>query len=208
MGKGYKTGFAVIFVLIILILGTYFCSKCVFNRKKTHSFSVVVDSIKNYGYTLDKRDSKLFKTTFKELKKILSEKEIDNTKYAELIAELYIIDLYDIENKVNKYDVPCLEYIYKSEQDKFKKMIKSGFYSKLEDNSDNDRKQELPSVESINIIETTPDKFSIGDKEFDSYNVAVEWTYNKDLGFDKKALITLVIDEGKAYVVKASPIMD
>lgn len=208
MGKGYKTGFAVIFVLIILILGTYFCSKCVFNRKKTHSFSVVVDSIKNYGYTLDKRDSKLFKTTFKELKKLLGEKEIDNTKYAELIAELYIIDLYDIENKVNKYDVPCLEYIYKSEQDKFKKMIKSGFYSKLEDNSDNDRKQELPSVESINIIETTPDKFSIGDKEFDSYNVAVEWTYKKDLGFDKKALITLVIDEGKAYVVKASPIMD
>lgn len=209
MGKGYRTGFLIILFLILCILGTYLCSKYVFTGKKTKSFSVVVDRIKDYNYTLDERDSKLMKEKFKELKKVLKNKnEIDYKSYSELLAELYILDLYDINSKVNKYDIPCLEYIMKDEVEKFKKMIKEDFYSKLEDNSDKDRKQELPSIKSINIISSNESTFKVGNEEKKSYVIRLEWEYNKDLGFDKKSEVITIVDNNKVYVVKHSPIMD
>ena len=209
MGRGYKTVFIVILVLILCILGTYLCSKYVFIGKKKTTFSVVVDKIKDYNYTLDERDPKLMKEKFKELKKVLKNKsEVDYKSYSELIAQLYIIDLYDINSKVNKYDIPCLEYIEKKEVDKFKKMIKEDFYSKLEDNSDKDRKQELPSIKSINVISNEETKFKLGEEEKDGYIITLEWEYDKDLGFDKKSEVTTIIDNSRVYVVKHSPILD
>ena len=130
MKKGYRTGILVLLFLVLVIGLTFFCSKFVFNVGKKQKFTVVVDNIKNYNYTLDERDSKLMKDKFNELKKLLKSKNVDYQKYSELLAELYIIDLYSIDNKVNKYDVPCLEYIYESQIDKFKSMIKGEFYSR------------------------------------------------------------------------------
>ncbi|MCR5788144.1 MAG: hypothetical protein K6G37_03570 [Bacilli bacterium] len=208
MGKGYRTGFLVILFLILVIMGTYYASNHFFNHKKKDSFSVVVDKINDYGYTLDERDSKVMRKTFKELKKVLKKDKVDDKEYANLLAELYIIDLYDINNKVNKYDVPCLEYIYPNEVDKFKSMIKDDFYSRLEDNSDKDRKQELPTVKSISVTSTEEDTIKVGEEEKNGYVVLVEWTYDKDLGFDNKAKVSLVKDDTKLYVVKHTPIMD
>ena len=121
---------------------------------------------------------------------------------------MYIIDLYDIDKKVNKYDVPCLEYIYQSEHEKFKKMIKEEFYSQIVDNSDGDRKQELPSIESIEVLSSDSSKSEINGKEYDGYTVTLSWQYKKDLGYDKKSEVRLVIDDGKLYVIKHSPIID
>lgn len=208
MGRGYKTGFLVICILILAILSTYIFSRFIFKPTKKDGFSKVVDKISKYDYTLDERDSKLMRSKFKELKNVLKSKDIDNDEYAKLIAQMYIIDLYDINNKVNKYDVPCLEYIYKSEHEKFKKMIKSEFYSQLIDNSDDDRKQELPSVKSVEVVSLDKGKIEVNGKEQDGYIVTLSWKYDKDLGFDKKGEIKLVLDEGKMYVVKHSPIID
>ena len=52
-----------------------------------------IDSIEYYGYTLTKSDTDIYKTTFKELTKVLNEKPIDNTLYAKLISKLFIIDV-------------------------------------------------------------------------------------------------------------------
>ena len=209
MKKGYKSGFWVIFVLILLILGTYICSHFIHKPTKKDGFSVVVDKISKYDYTLDERDSKLMREKFKELKKVLSSKnDINYESYASLLAQMYIIDLYDINNKVNKYDVPCLEYIYSTEKDKFKQMIKEEFYSQLIDNSDGDRKQELPSVKSIEALSSESSKIDVKGKDLDGYNITIKWEYDKDLGFDKKSVVSVVIDDGKAYVVKHSPIID
>ena len=209
MGKGYRTGFVVILILIISIIGVYVCSQFINRSKNKSGFSVVVDKISSYDYTLDERDSDLMRSKFKELKKVLKNKgQVDFEKYATLLAQMYIIDLYDVDKKVNKYDVPCLEYIYPSEKDKFKKMIKEEFYSQIVDNSDGDRKQELPSIKSIDVESTTPSKIKINGKEYESYDVTLSWEYDKDLGYDKKSTVTVVIDKEKAYVVKHSPIID
>lgn len=208
MGKGYRTGFVIILVLILAILSTYILSHFVFKPSKKEGFSKVVDKISKYGYTLDERDSKLMRGKFKELKKVLKNEEVDYNEYAKLIAQMYIIDLYDIDKKVNKYDVPCLEYIYPSEHDKFKKMIKLEFYSQVVDNSDGDRKQELPSIESIEVLSSDSTKIEVNNKEYDGYVVTLSWEYKKDLGYDKKSEVKLVVDDNKLYVVKHSPIID
>lgn len=208
MGKGYRTGFIVIFVLILAILAAYVFSHFIYKPTKKEGFSKVVDKISKYDYTLDERDSKLMRSKFKELKKVLKSSDVDYEEYAKLIAQMYIIDLYDINNKVNKYDVPCLEYIYKDEHDKFKKMIKTNFYSQVIDNSDDDRKQELPIVKSIEVDKIEKDKVEVKGKEQEGYVVSVSWEYEKDLGYDNKSEVKLVLDNNKMYVVKHTPIID
>lgn len=208
MGKVYKTGFLIILFLMLAILGAYICSHFLIKPTKKEGFSVVINKISKYGYTLDERDSKLMKEKFEELKETLSKDSVDMKEYASLLSQMYILDLYNINDKVNKYDVPCLEYILPAEKDKFKLMIKEEFYSKLIDNADGDRKQELPIVKTINVTSNEETKFQIHDKEFEGYKVVVEWDYEKDLGYDKKSEINLIIDDNKLYVVKHSPIID
>ena len=208
MGKGYRTGFVIILILILAILAAYVFSHFIYKPTKREGFSKVVDKISGYNYTLDERDSKLMRENFNELKKVLKSKEINYEEYAKLLSKMYIIDLYDINNKVNKYDVPCLEYIYKDEHDKFKKMIREEFYSQLVDNSDEDRKQELPIVKSVDVTSIEKNSVNVKGVEKDGYIINLSWKYEKDLGYDKKAEIKLVIDDNKIYVVKHSPIID
>lgn len=208
MKKGYRTGILIIIFLILSIGATYVSSKYFFHNFKKKKFTVVVDNISSYGYTLDKRDTKLMKEKFNELKKVVKAKEIDYKKYSELISQLYVIDLYTIDNKVNKYDVPCLEYIYNDQVDKFKSMIKWEFYSKIEDNSDKNRKQELPVVKSVEVTNVEETTYDINGEVKNGHVVTLEWIYEEDLGYDKKAQITTVIDNNKVYVVKHSPIID
>ena len=208
MGKGYRTGLIIILVLILSILATYIFSHFVFKYKKTTSFSKVVDKISKYDYTLDERDSKLMREKFKELKKVLKADDVNYDEYAKLLSQMYIIDLYDVNNKVNKYDVPCLEYIFEDEHDKFKKMIKNEFYSKLIDNSNNDRKQELPTITKISLDSIKETKFTINEIDYDGYQATLSWDYDKDLGFDKKAEVIVVKSNDKMYVAKHTPIID
>ena len=208
MNKGYRTGILIIIFLLLAIGAAYLSSKYFFNNFKKKKYTVVVDNINNYGYTLDKRDTKLMENKFDELKKVLKSKDVDFKIYSELIAQLYVIDLYTIDNKVNKYDVPCLEYLFPDQVEKFKSMIKWEFYSKIEDNSDKKRTQELPVVKDISVTNTEDTTYDINGESKTGYLITLEWTYEKDLGYDKKAMVTTVIDDNKVYVVKHSPIMD
>ena len=62
-----------------------------------------LDEIKEFNYTVSDSDSKLFKEKFKELKKVLSEKEIDNKKYATLVFAFSSLFLGKL-GKVTKLD--------------------------------------------------------------------------------------------------------
>lgn len=208
MGKGYKTGLLVITFFIIVIFGAYVYSRFHIKKTKKSGFSVVVDKISKYNYTLDERDSKLMREKFKDLKKVLKEKEINYSEYASLLAQMYIIDLYDLNNKVNKYDVPCLEYILDKEHDKFKKMIKNDFYSQLKDNSNGDRKQDLPTIKSIKVTDVGETTYDTGDVIYSGYLVKLEWEYDKELGFDKKSEIIVAKVDNQLYVIKQTPIID
>ncbi len=188
----------IIFIVIMLIFK-------IFGGKKEDTTVKVVDSIDNFGYTLDERDTKLMKDTYNELKKCLQNKDVDYDEYAKILAKLFIIDLYTINNKVNKYDVGSLEYVYPDNIDNFKLNVEDTLYKIVENNTDNKRKQSLPEVSSITVDDVKKDKFSYGEDEHDSYIVKANWQYAKDLGYDDSATVTLIQKDNRLYVVAFTP---
>ena len=110
-----------------------------------------VDEIKGFNYHLEDRDTALYKKEFQNLKTNLESKEIDYEEYAKSIAKMFIIDLYTIDNKVNKYDIGSLEFVHPDAKENFELNAKDTLYKYVMDNSYNDRTQELPIVSSITI---------------------------------------------------------
>lgn len=200
MKKKYKTLLIIIVICIIIIIGLLVIKKM--KNEGVKNNVKVVDSIVDFSYTLDERDTSLMKENYKELKKILKEKDINYEEYSQVIAKLFIIDLFTMDNKINKYDVGSLEYVYPETIDNFKLNIEDTIYKSMEDNTYDKRVQELPIVKSIEVIDTKTSTFKINEEELDSFIVTLNWEYEKDLGYDKEATITLIKENKKVYVVE------
>lgn len=200
MRKKYKRLLIVIIIFIVIIVGLIVIKKV--TTKSVKNDVKVVDSIDSFSYTLDERDTSLMKNTYNELKKVLKEKTIDKEKYASLLAELFVIDLFTIDNKINKYDVACLEYVYPSSIDNFKMNVEDTLYKRVEDNTFGKRKQTLPVVKSVSVSDVEKSTFKISDEEMESFVVKLTWDYEENLGYDTSASITLVEVDNKLYVVE------
>ena len=200
MKKKYKTLLIIIVICIILIIGLLVIKNM--KNEGVKNNVKVVDSIVDFSYTLDERDTSLMKENYKELKKMLKEKDINYEEYSQVIAKLFIIDLFTMDNKINKYDVGSLEYVYPETIDNFKLNIEDTIYKSMEDNTYDKRVQELPIVKSIEVIDTKTSTFKINEEELDSFIVTLNWEYEKDLGYDKEAIITLIKENKKVYVVE------
>lgn len=200
MKKKYKTLLIIIVICIIIIIGLLVIKNM--KNEGVKNNVKVVDSIVDFSYTLDERDTSLMKENYKELKKLLKEKDINYEEYSQVIAKLFIIDLFTMDNKINKYDVGSLEYVYPETIDNFKLNIEDTIYKSMEDNTYDKRVQELPIVKSIEVVDTKTSTFKINEEELDSFIVTLNWEYEKDLGYDKEATITLIKENKKVYVVE------
>lgn len=188
-------------VLIVLGVSTYLIYKLISGPKIVNKVEVT-NSIPDFEYTLDDRDSVGMKVEFELLKSILESETIDYEAYAKSLAKLYIYDLYTIDNKINSYDTPCLEYIYPTAKESFTLSILGTIYKDIKDNTDNKRKQELPVVKDITIEEFKEATYKLGEKEFLGHSVKLTWTYEKDLGYEYFAKLTIVKENDKLFVVK------
>ena len=141
-------------VIVILILLICFLviigAKLLLNLKPDKQENV---KIQGYDYQLEDRDTKLYQDKFLELKQILEQEQIDKQEYAKLVSELYLIDLYTIDNKTSKYDVGSLEFICQEDQEEFKNKVMDTIYKLVEDNSTNTRKQNLPIVKNTEVVD-------------------------------------------------------
>ena len=200
MKKKYKIPLIVLVVCAIFIIGLIVLKNI--RKSEVKNDVKVVDSIVDFSYTLDERDSALMKSTYNELKKVLKEKNINFEDYSKEIAKLFIIDLFTMNNKVNKYDVASLEYVYPDSLDNFKLNVEDTLYKIIEDNTYGKRNQILPYVSSIDVTDTKESKYKIGEEELDAYEVTLNWEYEKDLGYDKNGVVTLVKKDKKVYVVE------
>ena len=88
-------------IVLILVITIIF----LLNNNKKVEKTKVVDSIDNFSYTLDDRDTKLMKDTYNELKDVLNKDQIDYELYAKTLAKLFVIDLFTMNNKINKYEI-------------------------------------------------------------------------------------------------------
>lgn len=202
MKKKYKRLIILFVVIALLAIGCFLIFKML-KKDDVQENVNVVDSISEYGYNLDDRDTELMKSTYEELKNILNSDEIDYEKYADTLARLFVIDLFTMNNKINKYDVGGTEYVYPDAIENFKLNVEDTIYKHMENNSSGKRKQNLPEVSSIDVLSAEVGEYTIGDTDtFDAYIVDLAWEYASDLGYDDNATVTLVKMEDKLYVVE------
>ena len=166
--------------------------------------------IVGYGIFIDDSDTTLYKTEFDALNTNLTSDEINYDEYAKSIAKMFIIDLYTIKNKINKYDVGGLEFVYEPARENYTTNVIDTIYKYVEDNGNGEREQTLPVVKSINVDSFEKTKFTIDkdkknkkdDKTFDAYKVKLTWSYSLDLGYDTTGEVIVINDNNKLYVVE------
>lgn len=200
MKKKYKRLLGVVAIIAILLVIILIIINLFGNKKEVDND--IIDSIKDYGYTLEESDSKLFKETYEELKEILSKDDIDEEAYAKKITELFVIDLFTIKTKISKYDVGGTEFIHPDYVENYKLNVEDTLYKIVENDVEGNRKQELPMVSQIKSVELEESTFTIGEEEHDAYINTISWFYEDDLGYDEFAVVTLIKIEEKLYIVE------
>lgn len=202
-----KKKIIIIVIVILLLAGSATGAYFYFKKDSNSSVKKVEneDVIKEYGYTIKKTDSKIKKQKFKELKQILKEDEVDYEAYAAKLAELFAVDVYDLNSKINKYDIGGLEYILDTKTEEFKILMQDTLYSNIKDNTDNDRKQDLPVVKDATKEEITSGTYTLKEEQKDSYDVKIKIDYKEDLGYDKNVLIKMIKKENKLFIVLVEP---
>lgn len=165
---------------------------------------VELDTIPNFGYVLEDRDTSIYKEKFEALRDILGEEEIDYEAYAQVLSELYIIDLYTMKNKMNQYDVGGLDFVLESAKENFELKVKDTIYKYMEDNTYGKRTQELPEVSSIATSDVQKTTVKIKDRTYEGYTLTVTWNYVQDLGYDTEAKITIAKIENKLAITNQS----
>ncbi len=208
MKKRYIIGLSIIVVLIVLIIGFTLYMHFHPMEKKEQIKVNVLDSISEYGYSLDDRDSSLFEEEYNKLKEILDSNEINEEDYSEEVARLFVIDLYSIKTKVNKYDVGGKEFYFTDKATMFENKVKDTLYDLVEDDSYGNRTQQLPIVSKIETKNITVDNYKLGEEEVDAYIIELEWEYEKDLDYDNKGFVTVVKDGIKWSVVAFTTYID
>ena len=207
MQKKYKIGLVIIVVLIIFFVGIG-VSSLFFKEdepEKPKNVTNIISNISNYGYSLDDRDTKYMKEAFKELENILNADNIDEEAYAEGVAKLFVIDFYTLSNKINKYDVGGLEYIFSAKQEEFKIKAMDTLYGSVTDNTYKDRVQELPEITNVEVINKEQTSITLNEETKESYKITMKYTYKKDLGYDNEGTVYLVKNNDKFEVAIYNP---
>jgi hypothetical protein len=206
---------AIIFSIIIVIVMVLVGVALVFlfkgeETKPAEGEKKTLNSLEKYGYTLDDKDTEIYKTEFNKLKDNLESKEIDYEEYAKSIAKLFVIDLYTISNKTNKYDVGGKEFVFPDARENYELNVEDTIYRYVEDNSDGKRNQTLPTISSVEIesittttFKYTPDTDKNVNKEYEAYTVKYKAEYETaSSGYDTSGEITIVKDGEFLYVIE------
>ena len=199
-----------IVTILVIILAILLVVFALTNGREDDKKVKVVDEIKKFSYVVSESDTQLFKDKFKELKKVLSSKEVDNKEYAKLISELFVIDFYTLDNKNSKNDVGGVQFIYDSYKTMFVDKARDGIYKQVKSNLDNNRHQTLPYVETVEVTsieEVVPSKIFESDDfkditDAEAYEINISWTYRNNDDFQTKATIVVVKDKDKLSIAK------
>ncbi len=204
-------------LIVVAILVGGFVVWDSFIKPKTGK-SKVVDSIKNgdIDYVVSDTDTKLFKENFSELKKILSAKEIDNKKYAETVAKLFVIDFFTLSNKTSKNDVGGVQFVYGGYQKDFIDGARDSIYKQVHSLVTDDKSnKDLPTVTKVKVYEVEEIKpYNMFDFEVEffkedevGYIINLSWEYSDDNAFQREATIIVVPDGNKLSVARMQEAM-
>lgn len=189
----------ILFMILIYSVGGIYYIEYVYKDNNEPVVKNLVE-IEGYPYSLKSNASKLYKDEFNILKDNL-ENKYNEEEYIKSISKLYIIDLYSLKNKLNKYDIN-VDFIYPDIVSNYRLNIENTLYKYLENNSDGNRNQELPVVSNVIIDEILDEKYSLNKENVPCKKVKVTIEYENDLGYDKSGTITLVKQDKYYYIVE------
>lgn len=198
----------ILLLIVALIIGGFIGYQKFFKKDTTKKVKVV-DSIKNdnVDYVVNEHDSKLFKKTFEELKKVLNAKKVDNKKYAETISKLFVIDFFTLSNKTSKNDVGGVQFVFDGYKTTFVEYSRDGIYKQVLANDGGQINNSLPTVKSVtvnSVEEVSPAGMFATPFAEDAvgYEVRLSWTYENDDSFQSEAVIVVAPDGEKLSLVK------
>lgn len=161
-----------------------------------------VDIIDKYGYYLEEDATDYYKSLYKELKDITNKDEVDYEEYAKIVAKLFVTDVFTLDNKVTSSDIGGLQFIYPDFREDFIKINQTGLYSNILSNIYNDRVQELPIVNEVNIDLVKETTFNYNNEEYKGYLVELSISYEKDLSYPTTYKLTIIKEDKYLYVAK------
>lgn len=166
----------------------------------------VVDKLDEYGYYLTDHNTEYYKKKYNELKELLDSDKVDEEKYANLVAELFVIDFYDLNSKLSKKDVGGVQFVAKDYQENFVKTASNdpeGMYYYVKSDLYGNRNQELPEIEKVEVLKTTKEAFKFEKlNDSNAYKVVLTVEYKKDLGYPKTVTLILVHTGKKLEIVE------
>lgn len=207
MSNGVRIGvftFIIIIVISLIGFGAYKLLADSSSDEKPKALKKNEVVISGYGIYIDDSDTDLYREEFNKLRDNLEGGSINYDEYAASVARLFIIDLYTIKNKINKYDIGGVDFVYSGALDNYKDNVTDTIYKYVEDNTNGDRTQQLPVVKSITVNNVEKSKYKIEseNKEYDSYKFRLSWSYSADLGYDTTGEIIVINKDNKMYVVE------
>ncbi len=193
----------IILLLILLVVLVILAVKS-FGTKEVKE-TKVLSEIKGYGYKLKDNKTAKYKKMFEELKEILNTEPIDEEKYAEKIAEMFIYDFYSLNDKTAKTDIGGVEFVYPAILENFLQNAQDTYYKYIESNVYDNRKQSLPVVTDIKINSIEKQPFAYNDStDENAYTISVSWDYTDSQfsNYQKEAKLIFVHDNEKLYLVE------
>lgn len=194
-------------LVLCIILLIYFIGGIIYNfvlKEDKPSVKKEVNSltIKGYDYLLYDNDLEIYKKEFKKLKNNLESDDINYLEYAYSISKMFIIDLYSLNTKNNKYDIGGVDFVHPDIIENYELNVTNTLNKYILDNTNGDRKQELPEVKNVNIDSDEEIKFTIGEEEMDAYKINLSIEYVKDFGYDNKAELIIIKSDKYLYIVE------
>jgi len=202
MTKNIRRIIILILILTIIIGGYFLIKNLITLTKKETEEITIIDEITKYEYYLEETKTPLYKLLFSELKETLTNEEVDKLEYAKLISKMFIADFYDLDSKLTKSDVGGIELIHSDIKEEVIIKAKDTIYKYIENNLYNDRTQELSSVTDITVTNVEIITYEYSNEEVEGYQVDLNWSYNKDLGYQTSASIILIHEDKKLSIVE------
>lgn len=196
--KSKKIRVLVVILIIGVISGLFY-----FRSRKELQVVSVVSEIDSYNYYLESNATRIYKKYYKELENELKDNKIDEEKYAKLVATLFTIDFYTLNNKVTNKNIGGVQFIHSNLKDRFISDSSNTVYKYIKNNLYKNRHQQLPEVNNINLKEINSIKYNQKDYKDDSaYEVKLEIGYVKDYDYPKEITIILIHESNKLVIVE------
>ena len=197
----------ILIILLFIVVGVlgFFTAKHMIPKEEPVKEAKVVNEVDKYGYQLKENKPKKYKELFGELKEILKEEKVDETKYASKVAEMFIYDFYSLNDKTAKTDVGGVDFVYSGILQNFLQNAENTYYKYVESNLYNNRKQPLPVVAEISIDSVTQGEFAYGAlNDPQAFVIHASWSYTDDQfsGYQRSAQLVLIHENEKLWLVE------